>query len=79
MLLKKGQRPRDKAKGAETQSAPTGDHAPDGQPKPMTPIGEKVRVSADVKTDLYRRLRIHIAKTNSRINTFIEEMIEKHC
>lgn len=46
---------------------------------PTEPPSGKTRLSVDVKNTLYQRLRIHVAVTNSRINSFIEEMIEKHC
>jgi hypothetical protein len=57
--------------------------APDREsPEPRaaeTLPGGKVRVSADIRSDLYRKLRVHIAMTGSRINTFVEEMIERNC
>jgi len=46
---------------------------------PATLPSGKVRLSADIRSDLYRKLRVHIALTNSRINKFVEDMIEKEC
>jgi hypothetical protein len=50
--------------GQRTQSA-----APEG----------KTRLSVDIPRGLYQKLRIYVATTNKRINTFIEELIEKQC
>lgn len=79
MLQKKSQHLASKKQMVERQTTPPGDPMPVEQRIHPAPPGEKVRLSADIKIRLYQRLRIHVATTNSRINTFIEDMIEKHC
>jgi hypothetical protein len=58
--------------------APLGEVLPSPR-LPLNPPRGKVRLSADIRRELYQKLRVHIAMTNSRINTFIENLIEKHC
>jgi hypothetical protein len=48
--------------------------------RPSTPSpGGKVRLSVDILGELYQRLGIFVARTNSRINVFNEDLIEKNC
>ena len=52
---------------------------PGEQRPPTATPGGKVRLSVDIPGELYQRLRIFVAKTNSRINVFIEDLIGKNC
>jgi hypothetical protein len=61
--------------GGEGQATPP----PDQEQEPRRTISGKARLSADINFELFQRLRIHLAKTNSRVNWFVEEMIETHC
>ena len=86
-LSKKNERPIDESPTGEGTALPIPEQAtlvpPDHGTTDLRPPtgspGGKVRLSVDIPGELYQRLRIFVAKTNSRINVFIEDLIGKNC